>query len=52
MYELPASYTAVDVPDSMRFSKNSFALSDADREIIDYIMLPEGLIKSRTEALA
>ena len=52
MYELPAFSTAVNVPDDMRFSKDSFTLSEADREIIDYIMLPEGLIKSRTEALA
>ncbi len=52
MYELPAFSTAVDVPDDMRFPKNSFALSEADKELIDYIMLPEGLIKSRAEALA
>ena len=52
MYQVPAHSTAVNVPESMRFDKNAFVLNSSDKELVDYVMLPEGLIKSRTEALA
>ena len=52
MYKIPQHTTAVNVPDDMRFEKDHFILNSTDKDIIDHIMLPEGLIKSRCEALA
>ena len=43
---------AIDIPDNFHFKKEQFLLNPADQELIENIMLPEGLIKSRCEALA
>lgn len=51
-YQVPANTTAIDVGPEFKFSKNQFVLNTIDKESIDYIMLPEGFIKSRAEALA
>ena len=53
-YRIPsgAKTTAIDIPDSMAFPKESFLMHPADMEYINHVIIPEGLIKSRCEALA
>lgn len=52
MYKVPSESTGVNISEDLKFPSESFILNPSDREVIDYIMLPEGLIRSRTEALA
>ncbi len=52
MYKIPDNTTGVDIPEDFGFKKEGFLLNAMDKELIDYVLLPEGLIKSRCEALA
>jgi hypoxanthine phosphoribosyltransferase len=52
MYKIPEHTKAVDVADDMRFPKELFSMSAEDREHVDYVLLPEGLIRSRVECLS
>ena len=52
MYRHKNLSTAVDISDDFKFQSEHFLFNPADQEFIENIMLPEGLIKSRCEALA
>lgn len=51
-YPVPKDVEAVDIPDSMSFPLNCFALPKEDLQYLEYIMLTEGLIKDRADRLA
>ena len=52
MYKIPENTTGVDIPEDFGFKKEGFVLNATDKDLIDYVLLPEGLIKSRCEAMA
>jgi len=51
-YPVPKDFEAVDISESVRFPLNCFTLPKQDLQYLEYIMLPEGLIKDRAERLA
>ena len=43
---------SIIINEEMRWDKNMFHMSDNDKDHVEYIMLPEGVIRSRVERLA
>lgn len=52
MYKIPEHTSGVDIDDNFSFKKEHFILNSSDKDVIESVMLPEGLIKSRSEAIA
>lgn len=51
-YPFPSDLDVVNISESFRFPLNAFTLPSADNQYMDHIMIPEGMINSRSQKLA
>jgi hypoxanthine-guanine phosphoribosyltransferase len=51
-YPVPVSVNAINIKDDFEFSVDHFSFKESEKQYIESVLIPEGLMKSRFEKMA